>query len=203
MLSIHTAYTIANGRDWFGLKTHACPVYVLQTEIPQAQLRTRVIKYTIGNKVTSDKVWFATEHYLKLDKGYGISELEKEIIRTQPGLLIVDPLYKIVSGKMTDDYDMRQFLDRMDMLMAKYGFALILIHHERKRQVFGGQVVDMGADDMFATSIFIDWADSAVRSSIKADNEILLTIEKARYAEREMKPISVKIDRNNLNFTRM
>lgn len=201
MLSIHLAFTIATGKDWFGFKTYRSPVYLLQVEVPQTQFRNRVVKYVTGNQITTEDVWFATEHYIKLDKGFGLSELEKELSRTQPKVLIVDPIYKIVSGRMTDEYDMRQFMDRMDLLMEKYKFALILIHHDRKMQLVEGQYVSAGAEDMFGTSIFIDWTDSSIRAQTTSkDGEVILTFEKARHADEELKPITIQIDRSNLTF---
>lgn len=203
MLSIHTSFTIANGKDWFGFRTYKSPVYLLQVEVPQALFRERAMKYALGNQITSDMVHFCSEPYIKLDKGFGQAELEKELARCNPKVLIVDPVYKVVSGRMTDEYDMRQFMDRMDILMDKYKFALILIHHDRKQQLVEGQYISAGAEDMFGTSIFIDWCDTSIRSQTTSiDGEIILTFEKARYSERELKPITVQVDRSTLRFIR-
>lgn len=203
MLSYHTAYTIATGRDWFGFRTYKTPVYTVQVEVPQAQLRNRIIKYAEGNKVDASNVWFATEHYIKLDKGFGISELEQELSRTKPGVLIIDPIFMVVSGRMTDEYDMRQFMDRMNLLIATYKFALILIHHDRKMQLVEGQYVSAGAEDMFGTSIFIDWCDTSIRTTTTGiDGEVILTFEKVRYAEEKLKPIIIQINRADLTFHR-
>ena len=89
LVGLDMAFKIATGQPWFGYKTIASPVYVFQTEIPQAPLRKRVIKYMSGNKVTSNQIWYSSELYMKLDKGWGYAELEKEIIRTQPKVLII------------------------------------------------------------------------------------------------------------------
>ena len=201
MLAIHTTFCIGTGKDWFGFRTYKSPVLYTQIEIPQTQFRSRVMKYTLGNKATADNVWFATEHYIKLDKGFGISELEKELSHTKPGVLLVDPIYKVVSGRMTDEYDMRQFMDRMDLLMDKYRFALILIHHDRKMQLVEGEYVSAGAEDMFGTSIFIDWCDTSIRTrTTSIDGEVILTFEKVRHADEELKPITIQINRADLTF---
>lgn len=203
MLSIHTAFTIANGLPWFGYKTTKTPTYYLQVEVPQTQLRERVLKYTIGNKVVADNVWLATEPYIKLDKGFGLAAIDGELSRTQAKLLIVDPIYKVVSGHMTDEWDMRQFMDRMDLLMDKYKFSLILIHHDRKHLIQDGVMISCGAEDMFGSSIFIDWVDTAVRSETNDnDGELILTFEKARHAQEELKPLTIQIDRATLRFNK-
>jgi len=202
MLIIHTAFTIATGKDWFGFKTIPSPVYILQIEVPQAQFRTRVLKYVKGNDITSRNIYFASEHYVKLDRGFGYAELEKELSRTQAQILMIDPLYKLVSGRITDEYDMRQFMDRMDNLIDKYKLSLIMVHHDRKHIISDGVAMDYGAEDMFGTSIFIDWCDTSIRTTKVRDDEVILSFEKVRHAEQELKPFTIHIDRSNLVFTR-
>lgn len=203
MLTIHTAFCIATGKDWFGFATSKSPVYILQIEVPQAELQKRVIKYVQGNSITSQDIFFASEHYFKLDRGYGYAELEKELSRTQAQILILDPLYKLVSGRMTDEYDMRIFMDKMDELIHKFKLSLIMVHHDRKHQIINGELVSFGAEDMFGTSIFIDWCDTSIKTTLGSiDGDVTLSFEKARHAEDELKPIQIHINRSNLTFHR-
>jgi RecA-family ATPase len=205
MLSNYTGFCIAEGVPWFGYRTHKTPTYLLQIENPQAQNRERVLKIAEGNSIQSDNIWFCTEPYIKLDKGFGIAELDKELSRTGARVLIVDPIYKVVSGRMTDEWDMRQFMDRMDLLMDKYKFSLILVHHDRKMQLIDGKYMSSGAEDMFGTSIFIDWCDTSIRTQLTGtDGEILLSFEKVRHSQ-DIIPGSklvVKVDRATLNFSK-
>jgi len=204
MLSIHTGFCLAEGQPWFGFKTWKSTTYILQVEVPKAQFRTRVLKYSIGNKATSSNIHLCTEPYTKLDRGFGCNELEKEIQRCQPKAIIIDPIYKVVSGRMTDEYDMRQFMDRMDLLMSKYHFSLILIHHDRKHIISEGQLVSFGAEDMFGTSIFIDWCDTSIKSTTTGkDGEVILSFEKARHSDEELKPMTIQVNRADLTFRRI
>ena len=84
MLAVHTASCIATGRDWFGYRTSKSPCYVLQIENPQAQFKERTMKYAKGNNLDLNisNLWLCTEPYIKLDKGFGIAELDKELSRT-------------------------------------------------------------------------------------------------------------------------
>ena len=203
MIVIHTAFCIATGKEWFGFKTIQSTCYTIQVEIPKPQFRSRVIKYATGNQITTDNIYFSTEHYIKLDRAFGCAELEKEIQRTHPQVVIIDPIYKVVSGRMTDEYDMRQFMDRMDELMSKYKFALLLIHHDRKQILSDGVAVSYGAEDMFGTSIFIDWCDTSIRTATTSvDGDIVLTFEKVRHAEEELKPMVIHVNRKDLTFVR-
>ena len=207
MLAVHTAACIATGRMWFGYRTSKTPSYVLQVENPQAQFKERTMKYASGNNLdlNTPGLWLCTEPYIKLDKGFGIAELDKELSRTGAKVLIVDPIYKVVSGRVTDEYDMRQFMDRMDLMMAKYNFSLILVHHDRKMQLIDGKYISSGADDMFGTSIFIDWADTSIHTQLTdTDGEVLLTFEKVRHSP-DIAPgrqLLIKIDRSTLAFSK-
>ena len=208
MLAMHTCFCISQGKPWFGFSTYKSKAYYVQVEIPKFGFQQRVIKYVSHNHVVdAGNIIFDTVHYLKLDKGYGMGLLEKEMIKHQPKVLCIDPIYKVVSGRITDEYDMRQFTDRLDELMYKYKLAIILIHHDRKQQIIGDQLVDMGADDMFGSSIFPDWTDTAIKTVLvtdptQGDGEIRLTFYKARNAyENPLKPFNVLVRRRDLTFT--
>ena len=202
MIAMHTGMCIATGHSWFGFHVNQHNCLILQSEIPKAQYQKRANKYIEGNKIHTEHLWIASEPYIKLDKGFGYTELEKEIIRLHPGVVIIDPIYKVVSGRITDEYDMRQFTDRMDILIDKYHFSLILIHHDRKSQVYEGQAVNMGSQDMFGTSIFLDWCDTAIKIEPQAtDAEVRMVPDVVRHAEEELKPFMVAVDRKTLRFS--
>ena len=120
MIALDMTFRLSTGKDWFGFTTWASSVYYFQSEIPQAPLQKRVSKYAAGNAISSNNCWFCTELYEKIDKGWGYAELEREIDRTNPQVLIIDPIYNSVSAKLVDDYEVGLFLDRMNMLRSKY-----------------------------------------------------------------------------------
>lgn len=206
LIGLDMAFKIATGQPWFGYKTIASPVYVFQTEIPQAPLRKRMIKYMTGNKVTSNQIWYSSELYMKLDKGWGHAELEKEIIRTQPKVLIIDPIFSSMSGKLADDYDVGLFLDRMDMLRSKYKIAIIMIHHTRIAEHSEGQAFHYGSDELFGSSRWNRWMDSIIFIDKIADDEstglvhLDLTFEKARHAEAKLLQLHIVVRRSDLVF---
>jgi len=204
MIAMHTGFCLATGRPWFGYNTVQTTNYSLQIEIPKPEYQKRVAKYCYGNGISSDNIFFRTEYYIKLDQGYGLDDLTKEIEEAKPQVVIIDPIFKIVSGRLTDEYDMRKFMDRMDALMGTYKFALILIHHDRKPQIVGGEIYQ-SASDIFGTSVFIDWCDTAIRTMEGGvDGEVIMQFEKVRHAEEEqIKPMTIRIDRRNLTFRKV
>ena len=111
MLSLHTAFTLANGLDWFGYKTAKCLPFKFQAELPKAIDRKRVIKYSKGLNSYPSNLLFKTATYAKLDTGYGIGALDRDIqviksrFPDQHLVLILDPLYLLMSGHIVDEYD--------------------------------------------------------------------------------------------------
>ena len=204
MLAMHTSYCIANGKDWFGFPTTKTPTFTLQIEVPQAEMKVRVEQYLNHNpEMECDQNWFCTEPYIKLDKGYGHGELEREIGRTGAKVVFIDPAYKVISGHITDLYDLSQFTDRIDLLIAKYNISVIIVHHPRKAQTFEGKEIDMGGDDMFGTYLQ-NWCDTCIRTTTTdIDGELILTFIKARHAHDLLKPFAVKVDRKTLMFRRL
>jgi len=200
MLLMHMAFTLATGQDWFGYKTIASPIYLLQTEIAKAEFLKRIKKYIGGNKSTPDNIYLRTEGYIKLDRSYGAMDLEKEIQETQPQILMLDPVYAIMSGKIVDEHDVRFLTDWLNKIIDKYKLSVVLIHHDRKPLVIGGEIYS-SADDIFGSSIFLDWTDTAIRTTNTGkDAEVMLSFEKVRHAEEELKPIRVRINRSDLTF---
>jgi len=202
-MTMHLGFCLASGREFFGFKvTQKVGVYILQTENPQGAMRSRLIKYTVGNSVTSSQVWMASEMYIKLDKGWGYAALEEELRRTRPKVLIIDPAYCVMSGKITDVLDVTRFLDQVNMLCDRHKVAIIIVHHTRKPQMVEGVQVKQDINDLFGASQFRDWCDTALMLETTAtDGEIIMSFQKHRHSEVELRPITVKIDRENAKFS--
>jgi RecA-family ATPase len=205
MVAEDTAFRLAEGKDWYGLKTTKARVYYLQIEMPQSELQKRTLKMAKGNSYQpGDNLHLCTESYIKLDKPFGIGMLEKEIERTMPNVIIADPLYAIMSGRLTDEYDVRQFLDRMNMMTDKYNVAVIIVHHDRKWVIQDGTIVDTGADNMLGSILLNSWCDASVETQTTGlDGEVIMKIHKAKYFEKAAKEFRIMIDRNTLQIKRL
>ena len=207
LVGLDMSFKIANGLDWFGYPTIPSSVYNFQTEIPQSPLRDRVIKYMTGNHVTSKNIWFSSELYMKVDKGWGYAELEKELTRTKPKVLVIDNISSSVSGKLVDDYEMGLFLDRMDMLRDKFKLAVVIIHHTRIPEHSQGETFHYGTDEAFGSSRFPRWFDTIIYVAKVNDNDaglvsLDLTFEKTRFAEERLKPLHLTVRRSDLVFSK-
>lgn len=205
MTSIDLAFKLATGKPWLGFPTTLSTVLVIQLEIPKAAYQERVRKYALGNKLSPlTNLYFLTIRSLKLDKGWGIALLDQWITEIKPQVIIVDPIFKVISGRLTDEYDVRQFTDRMDEVIDKHKVSLILIHHEGKDWIIEGERYDRGADAAFGSAVFGWWCDSSIelRTESEGSNVVDVSFPLLRLAEDDIKSFKVEIDRSNLVFTK-
>jgi len=207
MISLDLTFRMSTGTSWLGLNTFLSPTFYLQSEIPQGPLQTRTLKYMLGNSIQSENCWLCTELYEKIDKGWGYTELEKEVARCV-GLgmkvLIIDPIYNSIAANLVDDYEVGLFLDRMNMLRSKYNIAIILIHHNRQMEHSEGVAYNYGTDEWFGSSRFKRWLDTMIYVELTNDSDPLvslrLTFQKVRHAETLIKPIDIVADRRDLSI---
>ena len=216
ILANHTAFCLVNGIDWLGFKTTKCVVFRYQFELPKAVDRARIAKYSrmaegvIPHHLPHD-LYLKTEVYLKIDSTYGYNSLEKDITEirakhpTGDIVLIIDPLYKVVSGRITEEYDIRKTTDNLDILKSKYGLTIILVHHSRL-SLFDTdkKAMDLGAEDMFGTAELNWWCDIALKIRVLtpmpdgAGNKVSMAFEIPRHAEKPLPKVEAIWDRRTL-----
>ncbi len=206
MLALDMMYRIASGRDWFDFKTIPSPVYYFQSEVPQRPLQKRSVKYQLGNQIVTDNCWMGTDLYEKINTGWGATQMERELDRTHPKVLIIDPLYNSTSTKLVDDYDVGLLLDRFNQWRKKYKCAIILIHHNRQEEHNEGESYHYGTEEWFGSSRFKRWLDTMIYIQLVNDDDhsvdLKLTFEKTRHAENKIAPIEVHAKRTDLTFRR-
>jgi len=208
MLALHTSFVLSTGSDWFGYKTTKCLPFKLQVELPKAVDRARVIKYS--NNLRPPNLLFKTANYLKLDSGYGANALDKDLQQIEnrfPGqqiVLILDPLYKLLSGHITDEYDARKLLDNLDVAKEQHNLTIIIIHHSRLTRVdSSGNIVNLGAEEMMGSSYLNNWCDTAIEVKLlnphTGANRVRISFELARHAESILPPFELEWSRATLH----
>lgn len=212
MNTLHLAYCIAQGADWFGYQTAPATVFSHQVELPKLLHKDRFTKYKQGNRATSGNVFFTTpDDDVLLDTTYGVGELTKnieEIIRRAanpklPIVIILDPLYLYLSGHISDEYDVRKFQRNVNSLRRKYMATFIIIHHARlTRTDSSGQVVDLGAEEIMGSSYWNNWLDTIIRlkmvNPFSGNDIVQMDFGKTRNSQRFHAGFKVKWHRDNL-----
>lgn len=222
MNSYYTMWCLANGTPWYGFKTTKCAVLRIQAELPQRQERKRVMKFASGVRFSNggddtklaypSNIYFRTEMYLQTDTSFGISVLEADINRVKsrhpdlPLVVVLDPLYLMISGKIRDEYDVKKFLDNINLMRQKHKAAFILIHHTRlsHKDILGNTIED-GAESLMGSSYFNNWVDIAVESRLlnprSGADRVRIAFYLTRNAESQLPELEVKWSRRNLQPT--
>jgi len=210
MLSLYTAFSIANGTPWFGYKTTKAVPIKYQVELPKAIDRERVAKFAKNVGEYSPDIFFRTpRERVKLDTSMGKMAIAKDIEEVQARcpsqhiVLILDPLYKLMAGHISDEYDVKKFQDNVDEIKDKYHISLVLIHHSRLTRVdAGGDVVDLGAEEAMGSSYWNNWCDTMIRLKVTnpftGANEVGVSFSLTRNAQTILQDFEVRWDRSTL-----
>lgn len=173
MHSTHLAFCLATGSPWFGYTTRRCTVLKEQVELPKFQDKVRVEKYSRLNSTTPANIFFKTpDDRLYLDTTFGQQAFIKDVIEVQkrtpntedPLVCIVDPVYHLMKGSVSDEQDVKKLQANLQEIRSKYHVTFVIIHHARLGKTdAGGAVVDMGAEEIMGSSLWNNWCDTMVR----------------------------------------
>lgn len=204
MLGLDMAFALASGHNWIGFDTRpeGSRVFYLQLEIPYQLLRVRLAKTWKGRQdhqqlMSHENLVLWTQHFLKLDMAAGMHMLDHYIGQHKPDVLVIDPLYKVLSGNMLLGIDVEKVLDNLDQMIAKYGLSIVIIAHTRKG------IMDMhewGSDDLIGSSILSAWADTVIKVERRGEDRLAVKFDVVRHAEVELEQREVEFNRDTLEF---
>jgi len=208
-LAIELVYAVAMQQAWLGMfYTRQVPTLIVQAEEPEPMYQLRIEKFTRGHGGVPKDCYFATDPTLKLDGFLGASLLDTAIKEHGIKLVIIDCMYKVVTGSTSDETNQKRLLEQIDELRTKYNCAFVIVHHPRKEQMDGRAAYDKGYEEMLGSAVLNFWADTIVKVSHSSRLSDVLTLEfqKARRAEQKLPDVMVHIDRDRLqlavDFTR-
>jgi len=207
LLSMHLGYCLSTGKKWLGFRTSQCATYRYQLEMTLPDEVGRVKQYMSTLESTNGNLpknmFFSTERYIKLNTGYGKKEMEKVVeiaVSRSPDkhlVLIIDPIYIAIAGRISDDYEVQKFLDNINDLRGKYNITVILVHHTRKIRVDSyGNIIDQGSEETMGSSYLMNWVDTMMRVRLLDPNttkqRVELTFPLARHARKQL-PNSIEL----------
>ncbi len=215
MTLLGLARSIAAGQPWMGFKTPEAGnrVIYLQLEIPHPLLHKRLTKMETAwdavNKAEAirrirENLYVWTEPFLKLDRPEGIGTLKKHVELIQPAVIMVDPIYKTISGNILDPNHVREVCDQVDMMLSEYEVSIVFAHHARKSAISEESTFDLGSDDMLGAAVFSYWADTVIKivkvAEVKNEVGLTLNFDIIRHAEDLIEPKEVVFNRDDLMF---
>ena len=142
---IELCVSIAEGQKWLGFQCKQGKVLYINLEIDPASVKHRFadiytamgIPWTNGRNIM---VWNLRGYARKLD------ELAPKIIRKiqneNVSAVILDPIYKVITGDENNASEMGAFCNQFDRICAAAGVSMIYCHHHSKGAQGGKKAMD-------------------------------------------------------------
>jgi len=182
-LAVQLARCVGSGEDFLGIPTTSGVVLYTQSEFGAGVLQDRLL----STKKSYDNVYVGTNFSMKLDTEGGQRQLNKALEAIEPNVLIIDPLYKAMSGDSNSEKDTMIVLDYLDSIIEAFNCSILIIHHPGKDIKRGGR----------GSSVQEDWVDSYIemkRTSKQGEPlGVRLTPKLLRHAELPPEPIEVEM----------
>lgn len=132
---IGLSVALAEGREWIGWKCAQTKVLYVNLEVDPASAmrRFRAVYDALGwpaQNVNNIDVWNLRGKAVPMDK------LSPKLIRRAAkkgyGAIIIDPIYKVITGDENSADQMAHFCNQFDLLASQLGAAVIYCHHHSK-----------------------------------------------------------------------
>lgn len=158
---IELCVSIAEGQKWLGFQCKQGKVLYINLEIDPASVKHRFadiytamsIPWTNGRNIM---VWNLRGYARKLD------ELAPKIIRKiqneNVSAVILDPIYKVITGDENNASEMGAFCNQFDKICAAAGVSMIYCHHHSK----GAQGAKKAMDRASGSGVFARDPDALI-----------------------------------------
>lgn len=136
---------IAEGRPWMGMPCRQGRVLYINLELDRASCwhRFRAIYGAMGiqpSALVNADVWNLRGHSLPMDKL--APKLIRRAARGNYAAVIIDPIYKIITGDENSAEQMALFCNQFDRLCTELDTAVIYCHHHSKGAQGGKRAID-------------------------------------------------------------
>jgi regulatory protein RepA len=148
---IHLALAVSAGRDWLSHKTVKNRVLYLNMEVDSASFVHRCIEvesHTGPAGQGNFDIWPLRGHSKPLNVLK--KHLRKRIERMHYGIIILDPLYKMLMGDENSATDMAMFCLELDEIADKLGSSIVIASHFAK----GAQLNKSAIDRISGSGVF-------------------------------------------------
>ena len=158
---IELTCAIAEGKEWFGWKCSQGRVMYVNLELDRASClhRFKDIYTAMGwqpRNIRNIDIWNLRGKSVPMDK------LAPKLIRRAAKknyiAIIIDPIYKIITGDENSADQMAQFCNQFDLVCTELGCAVIYCHHHSK----GGQGQKRSMDRASGSGVFARDPDALI-----------------------------------------
>ena len=180
----------------------------MQAEVTESNYINRLISYSRNmNGLMPDNIFMDNDVTMDLSGLEGMNLLQTDIEEVSPDVIIIDCLYKIVSGSVSNEIDLKKVITNIDRIRQSHNIAFIFIHHPRKDQsTEAEEYIGKGIEEMLTSSIFGNWLDTVVKvTSVPPHQDqpdtVRLDFQKIKNARQAISPIQVRFNRDRAQFT--
>ena len=193
---IELCIAIAEGRDWLGWQCTKGRVLYVNLELDRASClhRFRDIYTAMGWKpenIRNLDIWNLRGKSVPMDK------LAPKLIRRAAKknyiAIIIDPIYKIITGDENSADQMAQFCNQFDLVCTELGCAVIYCHHHSK----GSQGQKRSMDRASGSGVFARDPDALLDL---IELEVTDAVRKAETDQAVIQVCSRILDRNAMNW---
>ena len=197
MLLSELAIAIAEGKEWLGRQCARGKVLYVNLEIPEDTFWNRLLDiYEKSGIEASDNltVWNLRGYAMQMDKL--TPRLVNRAKKLKPDVVIIDPIYKVITGDENSAEQMAKFCNEFDKLCTQLGASTIYVHHHSKG--FQGQKRSMdraSGSGVFArdADALLDLTELAV-GSVLAGTRVALRVEGTLREFAPFDPINIWFD---------
>lgn len=137
--------SIAEGIPWFGFNCEMGKVLYLNMELdrPSAYKRFKDIYQAMGippKHLENISIWNMRGHSIPMDKL--TPKLIRRAQKEQFDAVIIDPIYKVLTGSENDAEQMAKFTNNFDRVAMELGTSVIYCHHHSKGAQGGKSSMD-------------------------------------------------------------
>lgn len=187
-VAVHNlAFALAAGVPWIELPVpRPLRVYYLQAEIADAYFWERTDKmnqhYQLGGTPLADNLYLERNLDLRLDTSKGAKYLEDTLRAVKPEVVIIDPLYKFMSGDDNDQHAVKAIQEVLDeVAIIGYSASIVMVHHSRKPASYAGQQFNFGKGESRGHTTITDWFDTVIQLTYDDTKGVhTFTFEKVR-----------------------
>lgn len=154
--------SVASGQDWWGHKCEQADVAYLNFELPDWAIRDRLTALIGARpecKGCEDRLFFWNLRGHNADLALLRPKLEEQLSRRQFGLIIIDPIYKLLGDRdENSNGDIAGLLNEVEAFCQKFRAAVAIAHHFAK----GDSTLKNAIDRMSGAGVWARDPDSLV-----------------------------------------
>lgn len=182
LVAQYIAGQVAQGLPLWGMETRRSRTLLLQFELSSAAQQARIKKPWSNGYIGST-------FNLKLDTKEGGKRFSTIMDTVRPELLILDPVYKVLSGDLNDATSVQMVLDVVDdVAIERHHCAVILVHHTNR------------SGNMQGSGRLFQWPDSVLKLVKNAENRNTVYFEQMRHVKKQPPNIVLVFDAQTLGF---